>query len=80
MSFGLPPTAGGTDEELLAWCKDAIFKITAGGQAYGSDGRSLTRANLKELRDLREDLEARIDAASGMGIPFNVAERNMGKS
>lgn len=76
MSFGSPPLTG-TDAEMLEWCKYAIYTITAGGQAYGSDGRILTRANLSELRALRQELEQKVDAAAGYGIPFNIAERKM---
>jgi hypothetical protein len=39
---------------------DAEVKILGGQQAYSIGGRSLTRANLKEIRDTIEYLEKRI--------------------
>ena len=39
---------------------DAEIKILGGQQAYSVGGRSLTRANLKEIRDTIEYLDKRI--------------------
>ena len=40
---------------------DAEIKVSA-GQAYSIGGRSLTRANLKEIRDTLEYLDKRINS------------------
>ncbi len=54
-----------TDEELLVQVNNAISAVTIGGQSYSIGSRSLTRANLAELRSLKADLEARISKANG---------------
>lgn len=44
--------------------EEAIQAITSGGQSYKIGSRSLTRANLSELRALRKELLAEEDAAA----------------
>jgi hypothetical protein len=56
-----------TDAELLALTRHAIATILAGGQAYGINGRSLTRADLTDLWETVRTLETRIAAAGGTG-------------
>lgn len=52
-----------TDKEMLEQVNSAISAIAVGGQSYTIGSRSLTRANLAELRATKADLEARIAAA-----------------
>lgn len=47
-----------TLEEQLEDVNKAIAAIMAGGQSYRLGTRSITRADLKMLIDLRRDLEA----------------------
>ncbi|MBQ9228988.1 MAG: peptidylprolyl isomerase [Eubacterium sp.] len=49
-------------QEQLKAVNDAIYAIMVGGQSYKIGSRSLTRANITELRKIRDDLEARIAA------------------
>lgn len=39
-------------EADLAGVRDAIRRIVAGGQAYSAEGRMMTRADLRALREL----------------------------
>ena len=48
--------------ELLGEVKTAIRKILIGGQSYQIGSRKLTRADLYQLRKLKEELEAEIAA------------------
>lgn len=48
--------------ELLQEVKTAIRKILIGGQSYQIGSRKLTRADLYQLRKLKEELEAEIAA------------------
>lgn len=57
--------AARTDAELLEDVVNAIHTILVGGKSYQIDGRSLTRADLPELRSLRSELEMRINSAAG---------------
>ena len=52
-------------KEELAIVKTAIKKVLAGAQSYKIGSRSLTRANLSELRKWKKDLEDEIAALSG---------------
>jgi hypothetical protein len=45
---------------LLAEVNKAIVAVTAGGQSYKIGSRSLTRANITELRNLRAELAAQV--------------------
>ena len=66
MTFNVSnPIGEGSDEELLAFARAAIVSILATGQAYSTDGRQLTRANLGELREMVTWLEQRIAADAG---------------
>lgn len=56
-----PSTAAGMLEEV----NKAIVAVAAGGQSYKIGSRSLTRANLTELKKLREELAAEAAAESG---------------
>lgn len=70
--FGYGPPEAGTDAELLELTRSAIARITMHGQAYGSDGRTLTRADLKALQQQADWLEAKI-AAADQGVVTNLA-------
>lgn len=50
--------------EMLEEVNSAISKILAGGQSYTIGSRSLTRADLGELRAMRDDLESAIASGS----------------
>ena len=66
MAFNLSnPIGTGTDLELLNFTRAAIAQITLHGQAYTVDGRSLTRADLADLRDQLKFFESRVNASAG---------------
>jgi len=66
MAFNLAnPIGTGTDQELVDFTRAAIAQITLNGQAYSIDGRELTRADLKDLRDQLAYFETRVNAAAG---------------
>jgi len=68
MAFDIDnPIGTGTDAELLEFTRAAIAQITLHGQAYGERGRTLTRADLKDLREQADWLEKKIAAAAGSG-------------
>lgn len=50
--------------EMLTEVNKAIVAITAGGQSYKIGSRSLTRANITELKNLRDTLTAEIAATT----------------
>lgn len=58
-----------TASEMLAEVNKAIIAVTAGGQSYKIGSRSLTRANLTELKNLRAELAAEA-AAENNGCLF----------
>ena len=51
-----------TLQERLVEVNTAIQAVLLGGQSYKIGSRSLTRADLKLLRAMRDDLEAQIAA------------------
>lgn len=51
-----------TNQELLNEVNNAINTILVTGQSYKIGSRSLTRANITELRNLRKELQAEINA------------------
>ena len=51
-----------SNRELLSQVTKAISAIMLTGQSYSIGSRSLTRANLTELRNLKAELEAEIAA------------------
>lgn len=64
MAFNYQNLIGeGTDAELLVFARAAVASILVTGQAYGTNGRSLTRADLAQLRETITWLEGRIDAS-----------------
>jgi hypothetical protein len=80
MAFDLAnPIGTGTDAELLEFTRAAIARITVQGSMRMADGRTLTEANLADLRKQVEWLESRINAAAttsgGSGSKTNYARR-----
>lgn len=66
MAFDISnPIGTGTDQELLNFTRAAIAQITMHGQAYTHDGREMTRADLRSLREQVTWLEGRINGAAG---------------
>lgn len=66
MAFNVTNNVGtGSDSELLEFARAAIATITLTGQAYTINGRTLTRADLPELRETVDWLEQRIAADGG---------------
>lgn len=51
-------------DELLELVKKAIKEILTTGQSYKIGSRSLTRADIGELRKLKAELEAQTDETS----------------
>lgn len=51
-----------TAAQRLAEVNTAIQAVLLGGQSYKIGSRSLTRADLKLLRSMRDDLEAQVAA------------------
>ena len=51
-----------TNKELLAEVSAAISAILTTGQSYTIGSRTLTRANITELRKLKADLESAVAA------------------
>ena len=51
-----------TTKEQLAEINKAIHAVLVGGQSYSIGSRSLTRADLSLLKQMREELEAEIRA------------------
>lgn len=49
-----------TAADMLKEVNNAIYAILVGGQSYKIGSRSLTRANITELRNLKKELEAQI--------------------
>lgn len=49
-----------TAQELLEQIDKAIINITVGGQSYKIGSRQLTRADLKTLYDIKNDLTAQV--------------------
>lgn len=61
-----------TDSQLLVQTDNAISAILVGGTSYSINGRSMTKANLKDLWEQKLQLERRIattaNDATGTGI------------
>lgn len=59
-----------SNRELLSQVTKAISAIMLTGQSYSIGSRSLTRANLTELRNLKAELEAEIAAEENNSTLF----------
>ncbi len=53
-----------TDQEVLDWATTAVVLILSTGQAYSIDGsRTLTRANLNDVRATVREYEVKVNVA-----------------
>lgn len=57
-----------TNQEMLDSINAAIIAIAVGGQSYKIGSRSLTRADLKQLYAIKNDLTAQIAAEQSGGF------------
>ena len=57
-----------TPAELLEHVNNAIVAITVGGQSYKIGSRQLTRADLKQLYAIKNDLQAQVAAENSGGL------------
>lgn len=57
-----------TTQDMLQQVNAAIIAIAVGGQSYKIGSRSLTRADLKQLYAIKNDLTAQIAAESSGGL------------
>lgn len=57
-----------TPAELLEQVNKAITTVLVGGQSYKIGSRSLTRADLALLRNMKSDLEAQVAAEENNGL------------
>ena len=57
-----------TTKDMLDSVNSAIHAITVGGQSYKIGSRSLTRADLKQLYAMRNDLMAQNAAENSSGL------------
>ena len=62
-----------SNRELLSHVDAAIQNILVGGQSYKLGSRSLTRADLALLRQMRNELLAQENAGDGCLLPGTVA-------
>lgn len=60
-----------TCEQQLAEVNKAIYAVLAGGQSYSIGSRSLTRADLGLLKQMREELEAEITSGNASHLLDN---------
>lgn len=61
-------TAPTTPQEMLNAVNDAIMAIMVGGQMYKIGSRTLTRADLKQLYKIKNDLTAQIASGNNTGL------------
>lgn len=54
-----------TPQEMLSEINKAICTVLAGGQSYQIGTRRLTRADLKQLYEMKNEFEAQVNAESG---------------
>lgn len=57
-----------TTQELLNEVNNAIVAVMVGGQSYKIGSRSLTRADLKQLYAIKNDLTAQVAAENSSGL------------
>lgn len=57
-----------TTKDMLNSINAAIMAITVGGQSYKIGSRALTRADLKQLYSMRNDLTAELAAENSTGL------------
>lgn len=54
-----------TPQEMLKEINKAICTVLAGGQSYQIGTRRLTRADLKQLYEMKNEFEAQVNVESG---------------
>ena len=57
-----------TKAEMLEQVDNAIMAIAVGGQSYKIGSRSLTRADLKQLYTIKNDLTAQLSQENSGGL------------
>lgn len=57
-----------TAQDMLDSVNAAIIAITVGGQSYKIGSRSLTRADLKQLYTMKNDLMAQVASQNNTGL------------
>lgn len=57
-----------TTREMLDSINAAIMAVTVGGQSYRIGSRALTRADLKQLYAMRNDLTAELATENSTGL------------
>lgn len=62
------PAIPTTTKEMLESVNAAIYAVAVGGQSYKIGSRSLTRADLKQLYAIRNDLMAQEAAKNSSGL------------
>ena len=60
--------ADNSTKEMLDNVDGAISAIASGGQSYKIGSKSLTRADLKQLYDIKNDLTAQLAAKNNNGL------------
>lgn len=60
--------ADNSTKEMLDNVNSAINAIASGGQSYKIGSKSLTRADLKQLYDIKNDLTAQLAAQNNSGL------------
>lgn len=63
-----------TNAELLAQCDAAITAVLNGHQSHSAFGRSFTKANLKELWDMRKEIAAEAASEQSGGVRVQYVE------
>lgn len=53
-----------TAQEMLNEVDKAIYNVLVGGQSYSIGSRSLTRADLRMLKEMKDDLMAQVAEGS----------------
>jgi hypothetical protein len=57
-----------TDAELPALWRECLAVVSIKGQTYQLQGRTFTHFDLREIREMVQYLEERVDAASGIAV------------
>ena len=55
-------------KEMLEEVNNAISAVLVGGQSYKIGSRNLTRADLKELYKMKNDLQAQLSQEASTGL------------
>ncbi len=60
-----------TPQEMLNEINKAIYTVLVGGQSYKIGSRQLTRADLKQLYEMKNEFEAQVNADADNGLFAN---------